>query len=97
MFTAADMAELYDEGIGTPVLLAGETAPRFGLFAEPGAQVLGEEMIVTEPTLRYPVAQFPAMQRGQSLTVAGRAWRVRTTPTLLADGLEAVVMLERAA
>lgn len=94
MFSAADLADLYSADIADPVLFAGEPVPRFGQFSEAGQVEFGGELVTTEPSLRYPVALFPAMPRYTLLTVSGRTWKTRAAPRLLSDGREAVVALE---
>ena len=97
MFSAADMASLYDADMADPVVLSGETLPRFAMFSEAGQLEFSGEIITTDPSLRYAVELFPAMPRGTVLTVSGRNWKTRAQPRLLSDGKEAVVTLERVA
>jgi len=96
MFSDSDMADLYSADMADAVVLSGESTPRFAMFTEAGQLEFGGEIMSAEPTLRYPVALWPQIARGTRLNVSGRNWLTRTPPSLLNDGTEAVVSLERA-
>lgn len=93
MFISPDLSAIYD-ACGDAVTLEGESTPRMGIFAEAGQDVFDGSMVGSAPTIRFPVALWPAIKRDQRLTASGRTWRVRAAPKPLLDGLEAVVELE---
>lgn len=99
MFDAHDFADMYAD-LGGPVTytpLAGAAVTGAAIFASPGSTALGDEVVITEPSLRFRLADFPAVVRGGTFLQGGTTWRVRQAPTLLLDGQEAIVPLERVA
>lgn len=92
------LGEVY-RAVGDPVIfqpVSGAAAPGWAMFSRSGMEVMGGDVVITEPALRYEVAAFPAVARGDQFTVEGQgAWRVRGAPVLLLDGREAVVALEQ--
>jgi len=67
----------------------------YGIFNRPGQTAFGAVM-VSEPSLRFVVANFPAVARLDLLQIDGVTWRVRQAPELLNDGVEAQCLLESA-
>ena len=74
-------------------------APREGraIFDQPGAVILGGDVVTTEPTLRWPRDAFAAVVRGDVFVIDGRRYRVSEPPQPSLDGDEISAPLERAA
>lgn len=73
----------------------------FGMYVEPGQSVIGGDLIVDQPVVRYPVSAWPTVARGDVLHITldrGVVSRVvREQPMKIADGCEAIVKLGGAA
>lgn len=66
-----------------------------GIYAMPGQVSIDLNVVMEEPSIRYPVAQFPAVKKDGVFTLAtGARYRVRANPSLISDGQEAYVNLE---
>jgi hypothetical protein len=91
MFSASDFADLYD-GLGVPATYTPPTgSPVSGrvVFSQPGSVEFNGEIVSTEPSLRYPVSNFPNVIRGGVFAVAGSGnWRVRQAPSPTTDAAE---------
>lgn len=75
--------------IGSPVIA-------LALHDLPGALVLDSQIISTDHTLRYPLASFPAVKRGDAFVIAGVSYVARESAQLIGvDGIEAVVPMAR--
>ena len=99
MFDAQDFADMYAD-LGGSVLYtppAGASVAGLAIFASPGSTALGDEVVITEPSLRYRLADFPDVVRGGTFLHGGITWRTRQAPMLLLDGQECIVPLERVA
>lgn len=93
---SADVSLSYsDFGVSVTVTPKGGGTPVTGLamHRHPGAAVLGGDLIGTERTLRYPLAVFPALKRGDTVQIGATNYTVREAPQALSRGLEAVVPL----
>lgn len=96
---AADISLLYaDFGVTVTVTPKGGGTPVTGLalHRHPGAAMLAGEVIGTERTLRYPLATFPALRRGDTVQIGAATYTVREAPQALSRGLEAAVPLAEA-
>lgn len=97
MFGPDDFADLYaDLGVPASYKATPASIAQVGraIYSEPGQGVLGGDVILTAPTLRYPVAAFVGVVRGGEFTVGVRRFKVRGAPVVTLDGLEAEVPLE---
>lgn len=96
---AADIPLIYtDFGVTVTVTPKGGGTPVTGLalHRHPGASVLAGDVIGTERTLRYPLATFPALKRGDTVQIGTATYAVREAPQALSRGLEAIVPLAEA-
>ena len=95
---AGDLYHCYsDFGVSvtwTPQI--GSPVTALALHDLPGATLLGDQIITTDHSLRYPLASFPSVKRGDAFSVAGVGYVARESGQLIGiDGLEAVVPLAR--
>jgi len=96
-FSDQSLSALY-ASLGEAVTLtpqSGSPVAGRGVFDRVGKPLFGEVM-ASEPSLRYSVAAFPGVVRGDVFSIGGEQWRVRQAPRLLLDGAEAEVLLEAA-
>ena len=62
----------------------------------PGTTVIDGQLFATDYSLRFPIATFPAIQRGDTVVVAGASYTVREGAQMIGvDGLEAIVALSK--
>lgn len=95
---AADLALFYAD-FGKLVTWApqvGSPVTARALRDAAGTTVIDGQQISIDPSLRFPLASFPAVKRGDAFTVDGVAYvaREHAAPVDI-DGLEAVVPLAR--
>lgn len=62
---------------------------------QPGRDTFGGTLAVTDYTLRYPVATFPSIKKGDRITIGRTDYLVRDVPLATDDGLEAVAPLAK--
>jgi len=76
----------------------GTATAGLAFFDQPGSALIGGEMLATDYSLRYPAATFPAVKRGDTVTIATVVYTVRENPQPASiDGLELIVPLSRSA
>ncbi|HMV62708.1 MAG TPA: hypothetical protein PKE01_05205 [Rhodocyclaceae bacterium] len=61
---------------------------------QPTHDILGN-LVATDYALRYPVATFPNVQKGDRITIGRTDYLVRDVPQHLPDGLEAIAPLSK--
>ena len=66
------------------------------LHRQPGMTVIGGDVIATDHTLRYPIATFANVRKGDTFQIGALSFTVRENPILQPRGLEALVPLSRA-
>ena len=96
---AADLPLLYSDFavVVTHTPKAGGASTTGKAFHnQPGMTVIGGDVIATDHTLRYPLAAFPAVRKGDTFQIGAVAYVARENPMPRARGLEAVVPLARA-
>lgn len=78
--------------------LVGSPRVALALFDQPGTTIIGGEILATDYSLRYPVATFQAVKRGDAFTIGGLSYTARESaqPASI-DGLEHIVPLARSA
>lgn len=81
--------------IHTP--LVGSPSTKQAIFDQPGIALIGGEMLATDYSLRYPVATFQDVRRGDQFTIGGLNYTARESaqPASI-DGLEHIVPLAKA-
>jgi hypothetical protein len=97
MFDAQDLADLYAE-LGVPATYQPASGPSVAgrvVLALPGSLALGDDVVVTEPTVRYAASVFPGVARNGTFTIGGVSWRVRQDPMPLTDDAERIAPVER--
>lgn len=96
---AADLPLFYSEFAVavTHTPLVGAPATARALFDQPGTAIINGEILATDYTLRYSVATFPGVKRGDTFTIAGNTYTARENAQPMIDGAEYVVPLARAA
>lgn len=97
---ATTLAPVYDALADDMVhaeALTGVQTPVRGIYTAPGETILDGVAMTTLATVRYTVASWPAVVRGDGIRLDGVDYTVREDPRSLLDGLEAVIPLERAA
>jgi len=64
------------------------------MFDRPGTVLVGGEMLATDYSVRFPVASFQTVKRGDTFVIAGTTYLARENaqPADI-DGLEAIVPL----
>lgn len=96
---AADTPLMYSD-FGVLVTLTpkggGASTSALALHRRPGTTVIGGDLLVTEHTLRYPLASFPNVKRGDTFAIGSETFKVRENPQVTAAGLEALAPLESA-
>ena len=76
---------------------AGGASTSFrAVLDQPGAEVLGGEMITVQYELRYPASSLPHAVRGDAFVVGATRYIAKEDPLPLAAGSELVVPLRRA-
>ncbi len=98
MFSDAELAELYDDTDSlaqamTHVAASGVQTPVRGIFSAPGKAVFDGSLYIGDTSVRYPLADWPAVKAGDGLTVGARTYKVREAPVALHDGREATIYL----
>ncbi len=96
---AADLALQYAD-FGLPAthhpVAGGADVVGQAIIDMPGMTVIGGEILATDYSLRYPVATFPVVRRGDTFAVGGVTYTVREAPQPVGvDGLEHIVPLAR--
>lgn len=97
MFTDNDFAELYsDLGLAMTHIAqpSGVQTSVLGMFGAPGKAVLDGDVVVLDPTVRYPVRAWPAVKRGDRVRIGAKTYAVREKPMALNDGSEEIARLE---
>ena len=93
---AADLNLFYAD-FGKSVTWApqvGSPVTALALHDLPGDTLISGQLLSTDHVLRYPLASFPAVKRGDSFVIAGVAYVARESAQLIGvDGLEAAVPL----
>lgn len=64
------------------------------ILDHPSANIL-MGVAVTDYTLRYPIATFPSIKKGDRITIGRTDYLVRDVPLATDDGLEAVAPLAK--
>lgn len=95
----ADLAIFYSD-FGQPATLkpqgGGAAVTGAAILDLPGTTVVDGQLIATDYSLRFPIATFPAIKRGDTVVVAGASYTVREGAQLIGvDGLEAIVALAK--
>lgn len=96
---SADISLFYAD-FGVPVIHTPKggvaTAPKLALFNQPGTVMIGGDVLATDYSLRYPVATFPAVKKGDGFTIGGIAYTARESAQPAGDdGLEHIVPLAK--
>jgi len=74
----------------------GASSSGFVLHDQPGMTLIGGDILATDHSLRYPVATFPVVRKGDTFLVAGVSYSARENAQPLQDGLEYTVPLAKA-
>jgi len=94
---AADLSLMYaDFGINAIHRAASDGIETIGLaiLDAPGINLIGDDVLGTNYTLRYPLSTFPGVHRGDTFTVGETLYTVREGPTpASADATERIVPL----
>ena len=95
----ADLALFYSD-FGQPATLTpqggGAAVAGLAILDLPGTTVVDGQLLATDYSLRFPLATFPAIKRGDTVVVAGVSYTVREGAQLIGvDGLEAIVALAK--
>lgn len=95
----ADLALFYSD-FGQPATLApqggGAAVTGAAILDLPGTTVVDGQLLATDYSLRFPLATFPAIKRGDTVVVGGASYTVREGAQLIGvDGLEAIVALAK--
>jgi hypothetical protein len=80
--------------IYTPAGGAAQPAKK-AIYNRPGSTLYGGDVLVTEHTLRYMTADFPAVARGDGFTIGGATFVVREAPQSILDGAEFAATLAK--
>lgn len=96
---AADLALFYAD-FGVPVVYTPKggvaVEPRQAILDQPGMELIGGNVLATDYSLRYPVATFPAVKRGDGFSIGGVAYTAReAAQPVSVDGLEHIVPLAK--
>lgn len=78
--------------------LVGNWSTATALFDQPGTTIIGGEILATDYSLRFPVATFPAVKRGDKFLIGSTTYTARENaqPASI-DGLELIVPLVQGA
>lgn len=76
---------------------SGQSGSGRAILDCPGESLLGGAVLGTDFSLRYPVATFPNVRRGDQFEIGGALYVVSEAPQAVSDGLENVVQLRVAA
>ena len=96
MFSDDDFAEMYSElGLAMTHIAqpSGVQTSVLGIFGAPGKAVLDGDVVVLDPTVRYPVRQWPAVKRGDRIRIGAKTYAVREKPMALTNGGEEIARL----
>jgi pSer/pThr/pTyr-binding forkhead associated (FHA) protein len=66
-----------------------------GMFDQKSEIVLDDQVVSVENALTIKTSELGSLRYGDSITVDGGSYRVRSEPFRMADGLLSVVSLER--
>jgi len=95
---AGDLSLFYTD-FGTPVTWtpqAGSPVTALALHDLPGTTLIDGQLLATDHSLRFPLASFPAVKRGDAFTIEGVAYVAREGAQLIGvDGIEAIVPLAK--
>lgn len=92
------IAAVYREfGVQATFRPAAGGPPKDGLVIldQPGGEIFGGALITTDYTLRFPVATFQDVQKGDRFTLNRTDYVARESAQPLQDGLEATVPLAK--
>lgn len=96
---AADLSMFYaDFGVTVVYTPKGGVAvePQLAILDQPGMELIGGNVLATDYSLRYPVATFPAVKRGDGFSIGGVAYTAReAAQPASVDGLEHIVPLAK--
>jgi hypothetical protein len=98
MNPAADLPAhyaIFGELVTHDPLAAGSTTTALAINNRPGRVVQDGQALVTEHTLRYQTASFPAVKQGDVFTIAAVDYLVTEAPLSLIDGAEHVAVLAK--
>lgn len=98
MNPAADLPSLYavfGEWVTHDPLAAGSVTTELAINNRPGRVVQDGQVLVSEHTLRYPTASFPAVKQGDVFTISAVDYIVTEAPLPLLDGAEHVAVLAK--
>lgn len=90
MFNAFDPAPIYAL-LGAEVVhlpLVGGEVSGLAVLDLPGKSIFDDQVMVVEPTLRFPTGTFDA-KRGDTFVIDSEAWIVADLPRQIFDGAEA--------
>jgi hypothetical protein len=88
-------AEFGVEVVHTPKA-GGASTPGLALHDQPGMTMIGGDILATDHSLRYPLATFPVVHKGDTFLIAGVTYAAREKAQPLQDGLEYTVPLAKA-
>lgn len=95
---AADLTLFYaDFGVmaaHTPKA-GGATTYAMVLHDQPGQMLIGGDILATDHTLRFPVADFPVVRKGEQFVVSEVTYHARENAQPLEDGMEYTVPLSK--
>lgn len=91
-------SDLFDADLGAEEVThrpaaGGPPVVGIALLNQPGRDYFVGALAGTDYALRYPVAAFPSVQKGDRFTIGRTDYLVRDVPQPLADGLEAIAAL----
>jgi len=95
---SADITSFYaDFGVEATHRPAAGGPPATGkvILDQPGGEIFGGALITTDYTLRFPVATFQDVQKGDRFTLNRTDYVARESAQPLQDGLEATVPLAK--
>ncbi len=93
-------SDLFDADMGAEQVThqpaaGGKPVVGLALLNQPGRDTFGGTLAVTDYTLRYPIATFPSIKKGDRITIGRTDYLVRDVPLATDDGLEAVAPLAK--
>jgi len=98
MFGDAELDVFYDafgvEATHRPAA-GGPPTTVLVIHDEPGNQILGGEVFMTEPSLRYRTSTLPRAEKGDRFTLGRTEYIAREAAQNLKDGLEHLVPLAK--
>lgn len=89
-------AEFGVEVTHTPKAGGASSPPELALHDQPGMTMIGGDILATDHSLRYPLATFPVVRKGDTFLIAGVTYTARENAQPLQDGLEYTVPLAKA-